>query len=230
MVARAAIRAAPTILTCILSTPAPGPMPADRGRADAVRHLRSTRARCHRARDAGVRPLAVPASPDRLLASLGTAARDSPLPLRRHRWTPSASTPGTSPAASSSADRPPGIGTAALASLLNPRLFAARRTRHASPHFAPKAKRVIYLFMSGGPSHIDLLDYKPKLKDHHGQELARLGPQRPADHGHDLGPEVVPVRRADVQASSSTASAAPGSASFCRTSAGSPTTSPSSRA
>src|SRR5437870_5255881 len=38
-------------------------------------------------------------------------------------------------------------------------------------HHAPKAKRVIYLFMSGGPSHIDLFDYKPKLKEHHGQEL-----------------------------------------------------------
>src|SRR5262249_5272553 len=38
-------------------------------------------------------------------------------------------------------------------------------------HFAPKAKRVIYLFMSGGPSHIDLFDYKPKLRDYHGQEL-----------------------------------------------------------
>ena len=38
-------------------------------------------------------------------------------------------------------------------------------------HFAPKAKRVIYLFMSGGPSQIDLFDYKPKLKEHHGQEL-----------------------------------------------------------
>jgi hypothetical protein len=38
-------------------------------------------------------------------------------------------------------------------------------------HFAPKAKRVIYLFMSGGPSHIDLFDYKPKLNDHRGQDL-----------------------------------------------------------
>jgi uncharacterized protein (DUF1501 family) len=38
-------------------------------------------------------------------------------------------------------------------------------------HFAPKAKHVIYLFMSGGPSHIDLFDHKPKLKDHHGEEL-----------------------------------------------------------
>jgi hypothetical protein len=38
-------------------------------------------------------------------------------------------------------------------------------------HFAPKAKRVIYLFMSGGPSHIDLFDYKPKLRENHGKEL-----------------------------------------------------------
>ncbi|HEY2156482.1 MAG TPA: DUF1501 domain-containing protein, partial [Isosphaeraceae bacterium] len=63
-----------------------------------------------------------------------------------------------------------GIGTAALASLLNPSLSNASGAL-AAPHFAPKAKRVIYLFMSGGPSHIDLFDYKPKLKDHHGQEL-----------------------------------------------------------
>src|SRR5919201_384731 len=71
-----------------------------------------------------------------------------------------------------------GIGTAALASLLNQRLFAADidprlKTSGVLPalHFAPKAKRVIYLFMSGGPSHIDLFDYKPKLREHHGQEL-----------------------------------------------------------
>lgn len=63
-----------------------------------------------------------------------------------------------------------GIGTAALASLLNERLLASDHVP-GIPHFAPKAKRVIYLFMSGGPSHIDLLDYKPNLKDHHGEEL-----------------------------------------------------------
>jgi hypothetical protein len=76
-----------------------------------------------------------------------------------------------------------GLGTAALASLLNPRLFgdtasAAAADAHLkthgilpSFHFAPKAKRVIFLFMSGGPSHIDLYDHKPKLREHHGQEL-----------------------------------------------------------
>jgi hypothetical protein len=56
-----------------------------------------------------------------------------------------------------------GIGTAALASLLNERLFAdtTGRPHGVLPvlHFAPKAKHVIYLFMSGGPSHIDLFDY-----------------------------------------------------------------------
>ncbi len=39
------------------------------------------------------------------------------------------------------------------------------------PHHAPKAKRIIYLFQSGGPSQLDLYDYKPKLKDMHGKDL-----------------------------------------------------------
>ena len=57
-----------------------------------------------------------------------------------------------------------GIGGAALASLIGERAAAA-------PHFAPKAKRVIYLFMHGGPSQLDLLDHKPGLRKMHGQEL-----------------------------------------------------------
>ncbi len=71
-----------------------------------------------------------------------------------------------------------GLGTAALASLLNERLLAADldpslRSLGSLPvlDFAPKAKRVIFLFMSGGPSHIDLYDYKPALRKHHGEEL-----------------------------------------------------------
>ncbi len=39
------------------------------------------------------------------------------------------------------------------------------------PHFKPKAKRVIYLFMAGGPSHIDTFDYKPELRKIHGKQL-----------------------------------------------------------
>ena len=40
-----------------------------------------------------------------------------------------------------------------------------------APHFAPKAKRIIYLFQSGGPSQLDLFDYKPLLTEMHGEEL-----------------------------------------------------------
>ena len=39
------------------------------------------------------------------------------------------------------------------------------------PHFAPKAKRVIYLFMCGGPSHLDTFDFHPEIREHHGEEL-----------------------------------------------------------
>jgi hypothetical protein len=63
-----------------------------------------------------------------------------------------------------------GIGGIALASLLNERLFAAAAESVTTgplspkaPHFAPKAKRVIYMFMEGAPSQLDLFDYKPKL-------------------------------------------------------------------
>ena len=70
-----------------------------------------------------------------------------------------------------------GIGTAALASLLHSSTAqAAVGGANAIgipgiPTFAPRAKRVIYLFMSGGPSHIDLFDYKPALRKFHGTEL-----------------------------------------------------------
>lgn len=61
-----------------------------------------------------------------------------------------------------------GIGVAALASILPQEAFADAVATHA-PHFAPKATRVIYLFMSGGPSHVDLFDYKPELVKHDGK-------------------------------------------------------------
>jgi hypothetical protein len=61
------------------------------------------------------------------------------------------------------------VGLAALASLLESDGRAAQPP--APPHFAPKAKRVIYLFQSGGPPQIELLDYKPGLKNKHGTEL-----------------------------------------------------------
>ncbi len=69
-----------------------------------------------------------------------------------------------------------GLGALALASMLPRGLAAAPASTGANglpglPHFAPRAKRVIYLFMSGGPSHIDLFDYKPALREIHGIEL-----------------------------------------------------------
>src|SRR6185437_4320657 len=70
-----------------------------------------------------------------------------------------------------------GIGTAALAELLNQDLFAEAANPAATgglpglPHFAPKAKRVIYLFQGGGPSQLDLWDYKPGLERLYDQEM-----------------------------------------------------------
>jgi hypothetical protein len=66
-----------------------------------------------------------------------------------------------------------GLGAAALASLLGPSSTrgAAAEAVLGQPQFAPKAKRVIYLFMHGGPSQVDLFDHKPGLRARHGQEL-----------------------------------------------------------
>lgn len=70
-----------------------------------------------------------------------------------------------------------GIGAAALATLLNPRLANAAEadTAHGgviSPlHFAPRAKRVIHLYMAGGPSHLETFDYKPELARLNGQPM-----------------------------------------------------------
>ena len=59
-----------------------------------------------------------------------------------------------------------GIGAVALSSLLNEKLFA----QSPQTHFAPKAKRIIYLFMAGAPSQLDMFDYKPALIKHDGQD------------------------------------------------------------
>jgi uncharacterized protein (DUF1501 family) len=66
------------------------------------------------------------------------------------------------------------LGLAALSSLLERDGFGSSPDGSALnlvPHFAPTAKRVIYLFQSGGPSHLELFDYKPKLRELHGTEL-----------------------------------------------------------
>ncbi|MDB4637338.1 DUF1501 domain-containing protein [bacterium] len=63
-----------------------------------------------------------------------------------------------------------GLGAAALAHLSGGNLSAAEGLP-GLPHFAPKAKRVIYLMQSGAPSHVDLFDYKPILGERRGEEI-----------------------------------------------------------
>ena len=78
-----------------------------------------------------------------------------------------------------------GFTAVALAGLLRPTGFLGRQARAADgvgaaianplapkpPHFAPKAKSVIFLFMYGGPSHVDTFDYKPKLYELDGKTI-----------------------------------------------------------
>ena len=68
-----------------------------------------------------------------------------------------------------------GLGSAALGSLLIPDLFSSSSPEEAImqglPHFAPKAKRVIYLFQNGAPSQLETFDYKPLLNKMVGQNL-----------------------------------------------------------
>src|SRR5205809_771650 len=82
-----------------------------------------------------------------------------------------------------------GIGGAALASLIDPAILrgapatttASTHPSKPSPdhwsgvinplHFAPKAKRVIHLYMAGGPSHLETFDYKPKLAEMNGKAM-----------------------------------------------------------
>ena len=69
-----------------------------------------------------------------------------------------------------------GIGGLAMASMVDPlSMFSKDSAMNPTglnlPHFAPKAKRIIYLFQSGGPSQLELFDYKPKLNEMRGQDL-----------------------------------------------------------
>jgi uncharacterized protein (DUF1501 family) len=68
-----------------------------------------------------------------------------------------------------------GFGAVALADLLNGQPAGAEVTSNPlaprAPHFAPKAKSVIFLFMEGGPSQFDLFDPKPALQKWHGKPL-----------------------------------------------------------
>ncbi|MGL6075002.1 MAG: DUF1501 domain-containing protein [Fimbriiglobus sp.] len=66
-----------------------------------------------------------------------------------------------------------GLGAVALSTMLNSATAATAGTKGTleKPHHPPKAKRIIYLFMSGGPSHLETFDYKPLLNEKQGQEI-----------------------------------------------------------
>src|SRR5580765_3164655 len=71
-----------------------------------------------------------------------------------------------------------GLGSIALGSLLNPQSARAGKAPSANkplaphePHFKPRAKRVIFIFMAGAPSQLDLFDYKPTLAKYNGKPL-----------------------------------------------------------
>ncbi|MBL7857131.1 MAG: DUF1501 domain-containing protein [Cyclobacteriaceae bacterium] len=68
-----------------------------------------------------------------------------------------------------------GIGSVALGSLLAPNLFSGSPDEseivYGIPHFAPKARRIIYLFQNGAPSQLESFDYKPMLNTMAGQDL-----------------------------------------------------------
>ncbi|MCA9118238.1 MAG: DUF1501 domain-containing protein, partial [Planctomycetaceae bacterium] len=68
-----------------------------------------------------------------------------------------------------------GFGSLALAGLMADEQARAAGSVDAmlprTPHFAPRAKRVIFMFMHGGPSQVDTFDYKPQLEKDHGKPL-----------------------------------------------------------
>ncbi len=64
-----------------------------------------------------------------------------------------------------------GFGAAALAGILSDEARASGGEPRGVPHFAPRAKSVIFLFMGGGPSQVDTFDPKPLLRELHGKEV-----------------------------------------------------------
>ena len=101
-----------------------------------------------------------------------------------------------------------GLGSIALASLLDERkLVGADKAALTNPmapkppHFAPRAKNIIYLFMAGGPSQLELFDYKPKLIDLNGQPIPQsyIEGKRFAFMGSSHGTKLLGTRRAFQQ-------------------------------
>src|ERR1051326_928177 len=97
-----------------------------------------------------------------------------------------------------------GLGGIALASLLSEeKMFGAAPEGSANPmaprppHFRPRAKNIIYLFMAGGPSQLELFDYKPKLVELNGQPIPQsfIAGKRFAFMGSSHGTNLLGTRR-----------------------------------
>src|SRR3954467_1413225 len=96
-----------------------------------------------------------------------------------------------------------GLGSIALASLLSDRLFADPSTALLNPlapkppHFPARAKNIIFLFMAGGPSQLELFDFKPKLIDLNGQPIPQsfIEGKRFAFMGSSHGTKLLGTRR-----------------------------------
>src|SRR5262249_54158150 len=94
-----------------------------------------------------------------------------------------------------------GLGLVALTAMLQNRAQAATRVRGLDrvPPLKPTAKRVIYLFQSGGPSQLETFDYKPRLTEFQGTDLpesVRMGQRLTAMSATQLAFPVVPSKYA----------------------------------
>ena len=101
-----------------------------------------------------------------------------------------------------------GLGVIGLAGLLqdNGLLAAERKAGNPlapkQPHFAPKAKRIIHLFMNGGPSQVDTFDPKPGLDKYHGKKAAGQHQGRAQQHQLDaVAVQVQQVRQIGIEVS-----------------------------
>src|SRR5438552_3100312 len=101
-----------------------------------------------------------------------------------------------------------GIGGLALASMLDEEKLRAAASAHSDnpmapkpPHFPARAKNIIYLFMAGGPSQLELFDYKPKLVELHGQAIPQsfIEGKRFAFMGSSHGTKLLGTRREFAQ-------------------------------
>ncbi len=85
-----------------------------------------------------------------------------------------------------------GLGVLGLASVLPQREVAAANPLSLKPpHFRPRAKHIIHLYMNGGPSQVDTFDHKPALATHAGQRPARTDEMRTENGTGGLRPSPV---------------------------------------